>query len=361
MSLSILIAGGGTGGHLYPGIAVARELMKRVPDAMVTFVGTAAGIEARVIPREGFTLDVIRSAGLKGKSLASVARGIGLLPASAIDAWQVISRRRPRVVIGVGGYSSGPVVALAATRGVPTLLMEQNAVPGLTNRLLASVVSAAAVTYTESISFFGRKAFVSGNPVRPEFFEEAYEQQGSPPGAARVLVFGGSQGAHAINMAMVEAAARLAAATPRVAITHQTGERDLEVVRDGYRRAGLEVRVEPFLFAMDREMKSADVVVCRSGATTLAELTAARRASILVPFPGATDDHQRKNADVLVKAEAAVMVEQRELTGDRLAAEVLSLASNEARRRRMAEAAGRLARPDAARVIVDKMLELARL
>jgi UDP-N-acetylglucosamine--N-acetylmuramyl-(pentapeptide) pyrophosphoryl-undecaprenol N-acetylglucosamine transferase len=356
-----LIAGGGTGGHLYPGIAVARELMKRVPDAMVTFVGTAAGIEARVIPREGFTLDVIRSAGLKGKSLASVARGIGLLPASAIDAWQVISRRRPRVVIGVGGYSSGPVVALAATRGVPTLLMEQNAVPGLTNRLLASVVSAAAVTYTESISFFGRKAFVSGNPVRPEFFEEAYEQQGSPPGAARVLVFGGSQGAHAINMAMVEAAARLAAATPRVAITHQTGERDLEVVRDGYRRAGLEVRVEPFLFAMDREMKSADVVVCRSGATTLAELTAARRASILVPFPGATDDHQRKNADVLVKAEAAVMVEQRELTGDRLAAEVLSLASNEARRRRMAEAAGRLARPDAARVIVDKMLELARL
>ena len=361
MTLSILIAGGGTGGHLYPGIAVARELMKRVPDAMVTFVGTAAGIEARVIPREGFTLDVIRSAGLKGKSLASVARGIGLLPASAIDAWQVISRRRPRVVIGVGGYSSGPVVALAATRGVPTLLMEQNAVPGLTNRLLASVVSAAAVTYTESISFFGRKAFVSGNPVRPEFFEEAYEQQGSPPGAARVLVFGGSQGAHAINMAMVEAAARLAAATPRVAITHQTGERDLEVVRDGYRRAGLEVRVEPFLFAMDREMKSADVVVCRSGATTLAELTAARRASILVPFPGATDDHQRKNADVLVKAEAAVMVEQRELTGDRLAAEVLSLASNEARRRRMAEAAGRLARPDAARVIVDKMLELARL
>ena len=335
--------------------------MKRVPDAMVTFVGTAAGIEARVIPREGFTLDVIRSAGLKGKSLVSVARGIGLLPASAIDAWQVISRRRPRVVIGVGGYSSGPVVALAATRGVPTLLMEQNAVPGLTNRLLASVVSAAAVTYTESISFFGRKAFVSGNPVRPEFFEEAYEQQGSPPGAARVLVFGGSQGAHAINMAMVEAAARLAAATPRVAITHQTGERDLEVVRDGYRRAGLEVRVEPFLFAMDREMKSADVVVCRSGATTLAELTAARRASILVPFPGATDDHQRKNADVLVKAEAAVMVEQRELTGDRLAAEVLSLASNEARRRRMAEAAGRLARPDAARVIVDKMLELARL
>ena len=360
MPLSMLIAGGGTGGHLYPGIAVARELMTRVPDATVIFVGTAAGIEARVVPREGFTLEVIRSAGLKGKSLASLARGMSLLPASAVDAWQVISRRQPRVVMGVGGYSSGPVVALAAMRGIPTMLMEQNAVPGLTNRLLAQLVSAAAVTYSESISFFGSKAFVSGNPVRPEFFGEAYEQHDSPPGAARVLVFGGSQGAHAINMAMVEAAARLAAATPRVAITHQTGERDLEVVRDGYRRAGIEARVEPFLFAMDREMKSADVVVCRSGATTLAELTAARRASILVPFPGATDDHQRKNADVLVKQGAARMVEQRELTGDRLSTEILALASDADTRRRIAEAAGRLARPDAARVIVDKVLELAK-
>src|SRR6185503_18397557 len=325
MALSILIAGGGTGGHLYPGIAVAREIVRRVPDAVVTFVGTAAGIEARVIPREGFALELIRSAGLKGKSLASVARGMSLLPASAIDAWQVISRRRPRVVIGVGGYSSGPVVALAAMRGVPTLLMEQNAAPGLTNRLLASLVSAAAVTYGESISFFGKKAFVSGNPVRPEFFEEAYEQQSSPPGAARVLVFGGSQGAHAINMAMVEAAARLAAASPRMAITHQTGERDLEVVRDGYRRVGLEARVEPFLFAMDREMKSADLVICRAGATTLAELTAAGRPSILIPLPTATDDHQRRNALALVSQGAAQMIEQRELTGDRLASEIAAL------------------------------------
>ena len=360
MPLSILIAGGGTAGHLYPGVAVARELMKRVPDATVTFVGTAAGIESRIVPREGFTLETIRSAGLKGKSLASVARGVSLLPASAIDAWGVIGRHRPKVVIGVGGYSSGPVVALASMRGVPTLLMEQNALPGLTNRLLAPLVSAAAVTYSESVSFFGNKAFVSGNPVRPEFFEEAYEQPSSPPGAARVLVFGGSQGAHAINMAMVEAAARLAAATPRLAITHQTGERDLEVVRDGYRRAGLEARVEPFLFGMDREMKAADVVVCRSGATTLAELTAARRASILVPFPAATDDHQRKNAEALVKQGAARMVEQRELTGDRLSTEILALATDAEQRRRMAESAGRLARPDAARVIVDKVLELAK-
>jgi UDP-N-acetylglucosamine--N-acetylmuramyl-(pentapeptide) pyrophosphoryl-undecaprenol N-acetylglucosamine transferase len=223
VSLSVVIAGGGTGGHLYPGIAVARELLTRVPTARVTFVGTAAGIESRVVPREGFALDVIRSAGLKGKSVQSLVRGLTLLPLSALDAWRVISRRRPSIVIGVGGYSSGPVVALAAMRRIPTLLMEQNAVPGITNRLLARLVDAAAVTYEESISFFGRKAFIAGNPVRPEFFEsvparqehtEGHDQHATPPPAARVLVFGGSQGAHAINMAMVAAAPRLAAAAP---------------------------------------------------------------------------------------------------------------------------------------------------
>jgi UDP-N-acetylglucosamine--N-acetylmuramyl-(pentapeptide) pyrophosphoryl-undecaprenol N-acetylglucosamine transferase len=371
MTLSVLIAGGGTGGHLYPGIAVARELMARAPGAAVTFVGTAAGIESRVVPREGFALNVIRSAGLKGKSAQSIARGVALLPVSATDAWNVISRTRPAVVIGVGGYSSGPVVLLSALRGIPTLLMEQNAMPGITNRMLAPVVDAAAVTYEESVRFFGSKAFVSGNPVRPEFFREqvpspviqeegAHGIEHSPPGAARILVFGGSQGAHAINMAMVEAAARLAAGAPRVAVTHQTGQSDLEMVRDGYRRAGFEARVEPFLFAMDREMKSADLVICRAGATTLAELTAAGKPSILVPLPTATDDHQRKNALALVKQGASKLVEQRELSGDRLAAEIHALAGDEAQRRRMSEAARRMARPDAARVIVDKVLALAR-
>jgi UDP-N-acetylglucosamine--N-acetylmuramyl-(pentapeptide) pyrophosphoryl-undecaprenol N-acetylglucosamine transferase len=367
MSLSVLIAGGGTGGHLYPGIAVARELVARVPDAQVTFVGTAAGIESRVVPREGMTLDLIRSAGLKGKSLRSLVRGVALLPLSALDAAQVISRRRPAVVIGVGGYSSGPVLALAALRGIPTLLMEQNAMPGLTNRLLAPFVKAAAVTYQEAVHYFGDKAFVSGNPVRPEFFadEETHGHDDSPPlghqpGAARVLVFGGSQGAHAINMAMVAAAARLAAAAPRMAVTHQTGERDLEMVRDGYRRAGFEARVEPFLFAMDREMKNADVVVARAGATTLAELTAAGRPSILIPLPTATDDHQRKNAQAMVAAGAAEMVEQQALTGERLADAIGALAADTARRAAMSAAARQLARPDAARAIVDRVLALAR-
>ena len=362
MSLSLLIAGGGTGGHLYPGIAVARELLARVPDARVTFVGTAAGIEARVVPREGFPLELIRSAGLKGKSIGALVRGMALLPLGALDAALVIGRIRPSVVLGVGGYSSGPVVMLAAIRGIPTMLMEQNAIPGVTNRSLARVVRAAAVTYEQAVPCFGRKAFVAGNPVRPEFFETqgAYDAHSQPPGAARILVFGGSQGAHAINVAMVEAAARLAAVAPRLAITHQTGERDVEMVRDGYRRAGLEARVEPFLFAMDREMKSADLVICRAGATTLAELTAAGRPSILIPLPTATDDHQRKNAEALVSQGAARMIDQRELTGDRLAADIVALAADERGRVEMSGRARQMAKPDAAKVIVDKVLELAR-
>jgi UDP-N-acetylglucosamine--N-acetylmuramyl-(pentapeptide) pyrophosphoryl-undecaprenol N-acetylglucosamine transferase len=366
VAVSVLIAGGGTGGHLYPGIAVARELLARRPEALVTFAGTAAGIESRVVPRERFVLDVIRSAGLKGKSLVSRIRGAALLPLSAIDAWRVLSQRRPSVVVGVGGYSSGPIVAMAALRRIPTMLMEQNAMPGLTNRTLARVVDAAAVTYEESIAYFGDKAFMAGNPVRAEFFDPSVEKHGgrtndqhTPPGAARVLVFGGSQGAHAINLAMVEAAARLAGATPPLAITHQTGERDLEMVRQGYARAGLSARVEPFLFAMDREMKDADLVVCRAGSTTLAELTAVGRPAILVPLPTATDDHQRRNALAMVNAGAARMIEQRELTGERLAGALAALAVDGEARRRMAAAARTLARPDAARVIVDRILALA--
>jgi UDP-N-acetylglucosamine--N-acetylmuramyl-(pentapeptide) pyrophosphoryl-undecaprenol N-acetylglucosamine transferase len=364
MGLSVLVAGGGTGGHLYPGIAVARELLSRVPDVDVTFVGTAAGIEVRVLPREGFALDVIRSAGLKGRSVQSVMRGTALLPVSAIDAWRVLSRRRPSVVVGVGGYSSGPVVLLAALRGIPTLLMEQNAMPGVTNRLLAPIVDTAAVAYQESVRFFGRKAVLSGNPVRPEFFTsvgtQRHDSVDSPPPDPRVLVFGGSQGAHAINVAMMEAAPRLAVGTPRLVITHQTGEQDLDMVRSAYQRAGLDARVESFLFAMDQEMKSADLVVSRAGSTTLAELAATGRPSILVPLPTATDDHQRQNALAVAAHGAARIIEQRELDGDRLAAEVLALGGDSGLLRSMGQAAGELARPDAARVIVDEVLALAR-
>src|SRR6185436_14528702 len=248
--LRVVIAGGGTGGHLYPGIAVARELLRRRPEAQITFAGTARGIEARVVPREGFELEVLRSAGLKGKSIAALARGLALVPLGGFDAWRILSRRTPDVVIGVGGYSSGPVVLAAALRRVPTLVHEQNAVPGLTNRLLARVVGAAAVTFASTAAFFGRRAIVSGNPVRPEFFDRS-DAPGEAGGRPRVLIFGGSQGAHAINVAMVAAAPQLAAVPGGVDITHQTGERDLAMVQAGYRSAGLDAAVEPFLYAMD--------------------------------------------------------------------------------------------------------------
>ena len=357
--LSVVIAGGGTGGHLYPGIAVARELRRRQPDAVVTFAGTARGIEARVVPREGFALDLLRSAGLKATSVAARIRGLRLLPLSGLDAWQIISKRKPDVVIGVGGYSSGPVVLVAALRRIPTMLLEQNAVPGLTNRTLARVVGAAAVTFDSTVSFFGRRAFVAGNPIRAEFLApDAGDPDGRTGAAApRVLIFGGSQGAHAINMAMVEAAPRLA--SRGLAITHQTGERDVERVRDAYQKAGLAARVEPFLYEMDREMKRADLIVCRAGATTIAEITAAGRPAVFIPLPTAADDHQRKNAEVLVRAGAAEMIEQKDLTGEVVAGRIAALISDPGRRERMAAAARALARPDAARVIVDRALELA--
>ena len=362
--MRVLIAGGGTGGHLYPGIALAREIKRRAAHASVTFVGTATGVEARVVPREGFPLELIRVAGLKGKSRIERLKGFATLPLAAIDAWRVVSRHRPDVVVGVGGFASGPVLMLAALRGFPTMLLEQNALPGITNRLLARVVRAAAVTFDEALKYFPGSGFVAGNPVRPEFFrastKEADDRDVPPQHAARVLIFGGSQGAHAINLAMVEAAPWLAAASPRIVITHQTGERDLELVRDAYRHAGLEARVEAFLFEMDREMTAADIVVARAGATTLSELAAARRPAILVPLPTATDDHQRRNAEVIVRAGGAEVIDERELTGTRLAERIVALAGDRLRQQQMAAAMQRFARPDAATRIADRVWELAR-
>jgi UDP-N-acetylglucosamine--N-acetylmuramyl-(pentapeptide) pyrophosphoryl-undecaprenol N-acetylglucosamine transferase len=359
--LRVIVAGGGTGGHLFPGVAVARELLRRQPAATVTFAGTARGIEARVIPREGFELDLLRSAGLKGMSPWALTRGVLLLPVGALDAWRILSRRKPDVVIGVGGYSSGPLVLAASLRRIPTLLMEQNAVPGLTNRTLARIVDAAAVTFDESLGYFGRKGIVTGNPVRAEFLEAAGERRGADGAAShpRVLIFGGSQGAHAINVAMVEAAPKLAAHPGGVSVTHQTGERDLAYVREGYRNARLEARVEPFLFAMDREMKAADLVISRAGATTIAELTAAARPALLIPLPTAADDHQRRNAEVLARAGAAEVIDQKTLTGETLAERILALAVDAPRRSAMARAAHGLAKPGAAQAIADIVVDLA--
>jgi UDP-N-acetylglucosamine--N-acetylmuramyl-(pentapeptide) pyrophosphoryl-undecaprenol N-acetylglucosamine transferase len=332
--------------------------LRQRPDAVVTFAGTERGLEARVIPREGFSIDFIRSAGLKGKSPAARARGAAMLLPSFVDAWRLLSARRPSVVVGVGGYSSGPVVLLAALRRIPTMVLEQNAVPGLTNKLLARVVRAAAVTYDQTASYFGRAGFVSGNPVRAEFFAAAV---GSNPARrrTRVLVLGGSQGAHAVNVAVADAAATLSARIPDLVLVHQTGHRDIEEVRDRYRREGLSARADAFLDPVAPEVLEADLIVCRAGATTLAELAAAGRPAVLVPLPTATDDHQRKNAEVLVQAGAAVMIEEPQASGTHLAETIATLLADPDRLEAMAQAMRRFARPDAAACIVARMLEVA--
>ena len=269
---------------------------------------------------------------------------------------------RPDLVIGLGGYSSGAVVLMAACRGTPTLLLEQNALPGMTNRLLARVVTAAAVSHDAALPYFRGKAFVSGNPVRVGFSESTPQStpQSRTGARARLLVIGGSQGAHAINVAMIDAARAFASRAGTLAVTHQTGERDCAEVRNAYELARLEARVEPFFEEMVELMGDADLVVCRAGATTLAELASVGRPALLIPLPGAADDHQRVNAQVLARHGAGELLPQPELSGETLAARVLALIDDGPRRRRMAEAARTLASPDAARLIVDRAERLAR-
>ena len=357
----VLMSGGGTGGHLYPGIAVARELRRRRPGARIVFAGTGRGAEARTVNDQGFEHVLIRSAGLKGTSWPARVRGFSLLPVSAWDAWRVLGRVGPDLVIGLGGYSAGAVVLLAALRRIPTMVLEQNVKPGITNRLLAPVVSAAAVSHDATLPQFRGKGFVAGNPVRPEFFEPtASEAPPGPPPAPptprplHVLVLGGSQGAHAINLAMTAAAPVLAASGVALAVTHQTGRRDQGPVQEAYVRAGVPARVAPFFQEMADIMRRADVVVSRAGATTLAELAASGRPSLLVPLPGAADGHQQANAEVLAERGAAEVLPEAGLSGERLAARVLALAGDDERRRRMAAAARTLARPRAVSVIVDR-------
>lgn len=354
----VMFAGGGTGGHLFPGIAVARALARRHPGACIVFAGTGRGIEERALAREGLTFEPIRSSGLVGKSLSAIAKTVALGPATFADAARLLRRVRPDLVVGLGGYSSGPLVLLAALTGRPTMLLEQNAVPGLTNRLLAPVVRAAAVSFDDTVACFGSKAFVSGNPVREGFFAESRAGHGAKAGRPRLLVLGGSQGAHTLNAAMVGAAPALAAALPGgIDITHQTGDRDRDVVREGYRQAGVAACVQAFFEDVAGEMHAADLAVCRAGATTLAEISAAGLPAIIVPLPRAAGDHQRRNAAALTDVGAAEVVEQDDARRV-LAGRVAALAGDAERRHRMSAAARRLARPDAAWRVVDRAEEL---
>lgn len=358
-SIDVFFAGGGTGGHLFPGIAVAREIRRRYPHVRVIFVGAGRALEAHVLSREGFSVERIRTGGLVRQSLGKLIRGLAILPLSLLDAARLIRRYSPRLVVGLGGYSSGPVVLWAALSRIPTMLMEQNTVPGMTNRWLARVVRASALSSEAALSYFPGTGFVSGNPVRPGFFTLALPPRA--PATVHVLVIGGSQGAHAINIAMVDAAPVIASSPRGLRITHQAGEGDVALVREGYRAAGLVARVEPFLDRVDQEMATADLIVCRAGATTLAEVAAAGRPAILVPFPYATDDHQRRNASVVAEAGAAEVIDQIELSGEVLAARIVGLAADDERRATIARKSRSLARPDAAGIIVDRIGRLLAL
>jgi UDP-N-acetylglucosamine--N-acetylmuramyl-(pentapeptide) pyrophosphoryl-undecaprenol N-acetylglucosamine transferase len=357
--MRILIAGGGTGGHLFPGIAVAEEFLARDPNNEVLFVGTERGIEARVLPRSGYRLECISTTGMRGKSVRSKIKGVWLLLLGYVQSRKIIRSFKPDLVLGVGGYASGPLVLAARNCSCKCFIHEQNAVPGLTNRILAKVVKKVFISLEESRRHVpAGKLLLTGNPLRRQILDRLNEERSSRDNGDkfRLLVFGGSAGAHRINMAMVEALPELSALRERIVITHQTGENDLPAVRKAYQQEGFCAEVVPFIDDMAEAYQQADLILCRAGATTIAEVTACGKACIFVPYPFATDDHQRKNAEALVDKGAGFMILDRELSGKRLAAMIEELGRNPVARMSTGLKAATMARPDAAKLIVDAML-----
>jgi UDP-N-acetylglucosamine--N-acetylmuramyl-(pentapeptide) pyrophosphoryl-undecaprenol N-acetylglucosamine transferase len=347
--MKVLIAAGGTGGHIYPGIAVAKEIMRRDAASEVLFVGTTRGLETRIVPENGFHLSLINSAGLKNVGFAGKLKGLSVLPRSFLEARQLLREFKPDVVVGAGGYVSGPVLLIASMMRIPTLVMDSNALPGFTNRRLSMFVDKAALTFEEALPFFGKKGIVTGNPVRREFFEITDPQSSDK---VRLLIFGGSQGARAINSAMIGALPLLD--RDRVEITHQTGDAEYERIREEYEWAGWKnAEVRPYISEMVSEFAKSDLIICRAGATTCAELAAAGKASIMIPLPTAADDHQRKNAEAMQKAGASRMILQKDLNAKSLADEISKLISEPDAITAMENAAKKLARSDAAEATVD--------
>jgi UDP-N-acetylglucosamine--N-acetylmuramyl-(pentapeptide) pyrophosphoryl-undecaprenol N-acetylglucosamine transferase len=353
--MQVIIAGGGTGGHVIPALAIAHELRAR-HSAEVAFIGTRRGIETRLVPNAGFALYLVEVGALKSVSMMTRVKTLFDLPRAAIRAAQVLSQTRASVVIGVGGYASGPAMLAAAILGVRTIAFEPNVVPGFANRVVASTVAAAAVQFEETCRYF-RNCHVTGVPVRHAFFEVAPRPAGGRP---TLLVFGGSQGAHAINMATIAALRELRERVPDIHIIHQTGEKDYDMATAAYLDSGISAEVAPFIDHMPETFARADVLVCRSGASTCAEVTAAGRPAIFVPFPRATDDHQLRNAEALVRKGAAVLLPEKELTGSALVERVVGLLGDPARRQVMAQAAKALAHPDAARDVAALAARFAK-
>ena len=343
-----VLAGGGTGGHVIPALAIAQDL-KSPLGAEVLFIGTARGIENRLVPSSGFELRLIEVGALKRVSLATRAKTMFALPRAILASSKILGEFRPDVVIGVGGYASGPAMLAAALRRIPTLIFEPNVVPGFANKMVAPFATAAAVHFEATCQFF-KRCTVTGVPVRQRFFEIPARPMNDRPS---LLLFGGSQGSHILNTVLVEALPQLAAALPGLHIIHQTGEKEYEAVSKAYLDVHISAEVSPFIDNMAAAFASADLLVCRSGASTVAEVTAAAKPALFVPFAGAADNHQFKNAELLARNNAAVLMEEKDLNSRRFAEEIIALLQDRARLRSMAEAAKKLSHPNAAGQIAE--------
>jgi UDP-N-acetylglucosamine--N-acetylmuramyl-(pentapeptide) pyrophosphoryl-undecaprenol N-acetylglucosamine transferase len=342
--MRVVLAGGGTGGHVIPALAIAQQLKKDFV-AEVLFIGTPRGMENRLVPAAGFDLRLVKVGALNRVSLATRLRTIVDLPRAVWDASRMLAQFRADVVVGVGGYASGPAMAAAILKRIPTVAFEPNVVPGFANRKIAPWVTAAAVQFEQTGKFF-RSYQVTGVPVRPAFFEiPARPASATPP---TLLVFGGSQGAHAINVAMMAALPALRAKVPGLHIIHQTGERDYNDARAAYQGAELDTEVSAFITDMPGIFARSDLLVCRSGASTVGEVTAAGKPAVFIPFPRAADDHQKVNAQALVNAGAAALLEEANLTPDSLAETIAALFADRGRLEQMGEAAKKLSHPNAA-------------
>ncbi|CAH2032250.1 undecaprenyldiphospho-muramoylpentapeptide beta-N-acetylglucosaminyltransferase [Trichlorobacter ammonificans] len=360
--MKLIVAGGGTGGHLFPGIAVAEEFLSRDSSNQVLFVGSERGIEARVIPSLGYPLELVSAAGIKGKGFTAKVTGALQLLYGYAQSRTILKRYRPDLVLGVGGYASLPMVLAARGLDIPRFIHEQNALPGMTNKLLSRFADRVFISLEEARQFFPEeRTLLTGNPLRTQILESlqhaAVTRERTPDAPFHLFVFGGSQGARPLNEVLPRTMALLNERAGHLRIVHQTGEQDLAAVRQGYREAGIDADVRPFIDDMAREYRRADLIVCRAGATTIAEVTAIGKACLFIPFPHATDDHQRKNAEALLKNEACELMLERHMTPETLAGTIAGLMDDRERLERIGRNAAGMARLEAARVIVDEMLK----
>lgn len=361
--MRVVITGGGTGGHLYPGIALAEELKRRDPSVEIIFVGNERGIEGKVIPREGYPIKFVPSAGFVGKGLIGKMLSVLRLITGLRESYNLLGELSPDLVVGTGGYVSLAPVIAARLHSLPVMILEQNSIPGKTNKLLGHISDAICITYQESMARFPRnKVYLTGNPVRERILRgsrsSALKLFGLREGLFTIFIFGGSSGARSINSAMVNALQHLLDFKGEIQFLHQTGERDFEFVRDSYRTYGYEGTVTPYIYQMPEAYAVSDLVISRAGATTIAEICATGKAAILIPYPYAAANHQEINARKLSELGASVMIKDGELTGERLADEIIRLYKDHDLRKSMRKRAIGFGKPDAVRKIADIAMSL---